>query len=221
MPHRTGRQLLLALASALFTATFAVGIYGLLHHPRTAGEPAASADPARSEGPSRSQPQQVSGPAPALAHTDDPVGYARSVATSLFDWDTASGYGPADYSSAVLRDADPSGEETPGLVADVATYLPTNAQWLNLATMEVSQRIAITGASVPGTWAAVLGQSRGTLRPGTTAVTIDGVRQRRGIWNGDAAASSHPVSFTVFLACRPSFDRCHVLRLSRLDAPLR
>jgi len=36
-----------------------------------------------------------------------------------------------------------------------------------------------------------------------------------------AAESSYPVSFTIFVACQPSFERCHVLRLSQLDNPLR
>ena len=52
-------------------------------------------------------------------------------------------------------------------------------------------------------------------------VTITGTRHRSGVWNGESAESSHPVAFTVFVACEPSFDRCQVLRLSQVDNPLR
>ncbi|WP_345520662.1 hypothetical protein [Nocardioides conyzicola] len=147
--------------------------------------------------------------------------YARAVASSLFDWDTTTGFLPVDYTAPVLADADPSGEETPGLLIDVATYLPTLEQWLDLGAMEVAQSLAIDEASIPASWAVADEQARGQLRPGTTAVTINGTRRRSGTWDGTAAETSSPVSFTVFVACAPSFDRCHVLRLSELDNPLR
>lgn len=157
----------------------------------------------------------------ALPRTTDPVAYARAVATSLFDWDTSLGFLPTDYTAAVLADTDPSGEETPGLLDDIATYLPTVEQWLDLGVMEVVQTIEIDEAFVPESWDAAVEQAHGHLRPGTTAVTIVGTRHRSGVWNGEVAESSYPVSFTVFVACPPAFDRCHVLRLSQLDKPLR
>ena len=75
----------------------------------------------------------------ALPHTHDPIAYAAAVATSLFDWDTGAGFLPTDYTSAVLADADPSGEETPALLHDVATYLPTVESGSISATLEVRQ----------------------------------------------------------------------------------
>jgi len=74
---------------------------------------------------------------------------------------------------------------------------------------------------VPAGWASAVDQAHGELRPGTIAVTIDGTRHRTGIWNGEASSTASPVSFTVFVACPPAFDRCRVLRLSQLDDPLR
>ena len=121
----------------------------------------------------------------SLPHTTDPVAYARAVAVSLFDWDTSAGFLPTDYTAAVLADADPSGEETPGLLDDVATYLPTVEQWLDLGAMEVVQTIEIDDAYVPDSWAAAVEQAHGHLRPGTTAVTITGTRHRSGVWNGE------------------------------------
>ena len=81
--------------------------------------------------------------------------------------------------------------------------------------------IEIDDAYVPESWTAAVQQAHGHLRPGTTAVTVTGTRRRSGVWNGESTESSHPVAFTVFVACEPSFDRCHVLRLSQLDNPLR
>ena len=222
MRNLTGRQLALVLAALLGAATLAVGVYGLARGPRSA---APASDPRR-EGTVKVEPgataaHVVSLDDRALPHTSDPVAYARAVATSLFDWDTAAGYLPTDYAAAVLADADPSGDETPGLLDDVATYLPTTEQWLNLGATNVVQSIDIAEASVPDSWVSALAQAHGRLRPGTTAVTISGTRHRSGVWNGDPAESSYQVAFTVFVACQPAFDRCHVLRLSQLDRPLR
>ncbi|MFC5731524.1 MULTISPECIES: hypothetical protein [Nocardioides] len=221
MSNLTGRQIMLLLGCALALITAAVGVYGLVRGP---GETAAESPDAR-----QTEVWAVADPTDAavglenraLPHTTDPVAYARAVAVSLFDWDTTAGFLPTDYTSAVLADADPSGEETPGLLADVATYLPTVQQWLDLGAMEVEQTIEVDEAYVPDSWSDAVEQAHGHLRPGTTAVTIMGTRQRTGVWNGEVAESSYPISFTIFVACQPSFERCHVLRLSELDNPLR
>ena len=222
MPTLTGRQILLLLAVAAAFALMGVGVYGLVRGPSESGAATrANHLVARPSGAPESIAPVESRDQRALPHTTDPIAYAKAVAVSLFDWDTSSGYLPADYSAAVLADADPSGEETPGLVDDVATYLPTTEQWLDLGAMKVVQSIEIDEALVPSSWPAAVEQAHGTLRPGTTAVTITGTRHRSGVWNGDVAESSYPVSFTVFVACPPGFDRCHILRLSQLDKPLR
>jgi hypothetical protein len=224
MSHLTGRQILLLLAGTLALTAVAVGVYGLVRGPGGVSQPPATS------GDAELRPVEVgalsTGPelAPqdrALPHTADPVTYARAVATLLFDWDTAAGFLPADYTAPVLTDADPSGEETPGLLADVATYVPTLEQWLDLGAMSVAQDLVIDESYVPASWAVADQQAHGQLRPGTTAVTITGTRHRSGVWDGTKATSSSSVSFTVFVACTPSFPRCHVLRLSELDNPLR
>ena len=221
MSTLTGRQSMLLVGCALALVTVALGIYGLVRGP--AG---TSAKPSED----RSVHVEVVGkPADpvdtlqerSLPHMADPIAYARAVAESLFDWDTSAGFLPTDYTAAVLADADPSGEETPGLLDDVATYLPTVEQWLDLGAVEVVQSIEIEDAYVPDSWGAAVEQAHGHRRPGTTAVTITGSRHRSVVWSGEVAESSYPVSFTIFVACQPSFERCHVLRLSQLDNPMR
>lgn len=221
MRNLTWRQIAVVLGCVLTFATLGVGLYGLVRgpdateptpHPRPSEEVAAIPD---------ATAPVVTLEDRALPHTTDPIAYAHAVAISLFDWDTSLGFLPTDYTAAVLADADPSGEETPGLIADVATYFPSVDQWLDLGAMEVRQAIEIDDAYVPDSWTAAVDQAHGSLRPGTTAVTITGTRHRTGVWNGESAESSHPVTFSVFVACEPSFDRCHVLRLSQLDNPLR
>ena len=155
-----------------------------------------------------------------LPKTDNPVVYAKAVAEALFDWSTTTGYAPSDYTSPVLADADPSGDELPGLIGDVASYEPTDTQWTELATMQVVQHLTITSAVVPSLWPQALAEAHGQLRPGTTAITITGVRHRTGAWYGQPASTSDPVSFTVFEACSPSWPDCHTLRLSQLNDPL-
>ncbi len=223
MPDLTRRQLALVVAAALAAITLAVGIYGLINGPRH-DRPASSVGELRSRPVQNTHADAAQARDPSaqqMPRTDDAVSYARAVATALFDWDTASGYLPADYEAPVLADADPSGEETPGLIDDIGTYLPTSEQWLDLATMNVSQTLAINSATVPARWESIAANAHGQLRPGTVAVTIRGKRERTGVWNGEHAAKTPAVAFTVFVACRPSFDRCHILRLSQLDNPLR
>lgn len=224
MPDLTRRQLALVIGAALAVVTLAVGVYGLATGPshrrdaeRETGSPAAAPAPA----PATPVTAETDPGRETLPRTNDPILFARAVASAMFDWDTASGYMPADYQAPVLADADPSGEETPGLISDIATYMPTVDQWLDLATMNVTQSLTIDGAAAPADWKSVLAQAHGQLRPGTMAVTITGTRHRAGVWDGEKSTTSSPVAFTVFVACQPAFDRCRVLRLSQLDDPLK
>ena len=209
---------LIAVASLIVLATIGVGVYGLIRGPGHPTSRANATAPGSSSSSSGSSSAAGQGPA-VLPRTDDPIVYAEAVAAALFDWSTTSGYGPSDYTSPVLADADPSGEELPGLVEDLAGYEPTSEQWTQLATMQVAQHLTISSAVVPSLWGEALAQAHGQLRAGTTAITITGVRHRTGVWYGPAA-TSNPVSFTIFEACSPAFSRCHTLRLSQLNDPL-
>ena len=94
--------------------------------------------------------------------------------------------------------------------------------WRQLTGHSTSQTITIENATVPAAWEDAVAQDRSaTLIDGMTAVTIDATRHRAGGTSEHEMTSDHPVAFTVFLACQPAFDRCHVLRLSELDNPLR
>ncbi len=216
----------LALVGVVVLAAIAVGVYGLVRGPGHTTVPrhapaetgTTSSAGSASPGATSSTP---SGPAPAvLPKTDNPVTYAKAVAEALFDWSTVSGYSPSGYTAPVLAGADPSGDELPGLIGDVASYEPTTEQWRQLATMQVVQHLTITSAVVPSLWPEALAEAHGQLRPGTTAITITGVRHRSGVWYGQPASTSEPVSFTVFEACSPSWPDCHTLRLSKLNDPL-
>lgn len=207
---------LIAVASLIVLATIGVGVYGLISGP---GHPTSRANATAPSSSSSSSSTAGQGPA-VLPQTDNPAVYAEAVAAALFDWSTTSGYSASDYTAPVLADADPSGEELPGLIEDIAGYEPTSEQWTQLVTMQVAQQLRITSAVVPSLWGEALVQAHGQLRPGTTAITITGVRHRTGVWYGQPATSSTPVSFTIFEACSPAFSRCHTLRLSQLGDPL-
>lgn len=226
MPASRRRLIVLIAVAVVVLATVGVGVYGLVRGPghtatsrhASAGTGTTSSTGAGSTGTTSSTP---SGPAPAvLPQTDNPVIYAKAVAEALFDWSTTTGYAPSDYTAPVLADADPSGEEIAGLVGDVASYEPTTAEWTELGTMKVVQHLTITSARVPSLWPEALAEAHGQLRPGTTAITITGVLHRTGVWYGQPASTTDPVSFTVFEACSPSWPVCHTLRLSQLNDPL-
>ena len=211
------RRLIIAVTAAgLVLVIPVVGLYGLVRSPAHA--PATSVVGSSTvANPSPTVGAQLNG----LVHTGDPVTYARAVARALFEWDTMSGLTLENYQSVVSEDADPAGIETSGLVNDLAVYFPTDVQWKQLRQYKTAETLTIQRAYIPPAWAQAVASDPKTIRPGTTAVTIDAVRHRTGSWYGTPATTSDPASFTVFVACQPTFPRCHILRLSGLNTPLK
>jgi hypothetical protein len=227
----SGRRLVLTVSVAIvLVGLIGVGVYGLAAGPPAA--PSPSSEPDTHTGTSSRPATAPSSPVttttaapgdglPALPHTDDPVLYARAVAETLLAWDTMSALAPDDHAGRVLDDADPAGLETPGLAADVANYLPTVKVWQQLRQHATVQSVTIDAAYVPDSWDDIAASAAAEqLREGTVAVTIEATRHRAGVWFDEPAEADHPTAFTVFVACRPAFGRCHTLRLSRLDDPL-
>jgi hypothetical protein len=152
--------------------------------------------------------------------TSDPEEFATLVSLALFTWDTTA-TDPGEVRGRLLAVADPTGEESPGLLADLDSYLPDAAAWTHLAQYSTRQWIEITTAEVPAAWTAALDATPASdVAPGTAAVTVTGTRHRAGVWEGDEVTSRHNVAFTVFVVCAPSYPTCHLLRLSELDNPL-
>ncbi|WP_460432901.1 hypothetical protein [Arthrobacter tumbae] len=227
---RSRHRLIAALAALVTVLVLAgVGVYGLLAGPPTANEDANGGSGPGPAGTAPSDPGAPGDPAPTatprlptVPASADPVTFARNVATALFAWDTASGFMPLDYTSVVLAVGDPAGAEQAGLAADIATYLPNRDAWIELRQYATAQHLTIDEVFVPEAWDAALEQAQpGQLAEGTTAYTIEGTRHRTGLWNDETVTSEHPVAFTVFLVCGPTYDTCHLLRLSQLDNPLR
>ncbi len=222
---KTRRRLVALIAAGIVLLLLAgVGIYGLLIGPRNTStdDPRPEPSPTLSR-PSSPGPSTLSLPrVPAVPRSTDPVTFAEGVATTLFAWDTALGLWPLDYTSAILAVGDPSRDEQAGLASDISTYLPNRDTWIELRQYATTQHLVIDTSFVPEAWADAVAQAQpGQIAPGTTAVTIEGTRHRSGIWNGQPVTSEHPVSFTVFVVCAPTYPTCHLLRLSQLDNPLR
>ena len=219
-----GRLIAVIAATLALLLLIGIGVYGLIAGPRQPNDP--SPDPAPTViAPGESEPGRPRPPRVIPSH--DPNEFARNVAEALFAWDTGSGLMPLDYSAAILEVGDPSGHEQAGLASDIAGYLPTREAWIELRKYATTQHLTIDNSFVPEAWDQAVEQAQpGQLTPGATAVTIEGIRHREGVWNGEAVTSEHPASFTVFLACPPPAPEfrtglCHVLRLSQLDNPLR
>lgn len=224
-PHPEERRkkrlfITLAVSGFLVIVLAAVGIYGLVTGPQQRPDqnaPNSSPPPIiapTNEGPTT--PELSS-----LPRTNDPDLYVRAVAQALFDWDTFTLLTPADHRGILIDDADPSGTETPGLITDLDGYIPSASTWRDLAEYRTTQHLEIDTMVVPELWAEAVAVSGGQIADGTHAYTVEGTRHREGIWYDDAVTSQHPVAFTVFVSCEPVFDRCHLLRLSELDNPLR
>lgn len=166
------------------------------------------------------------GTAPALEGTglpatSDAEQFSRAVAVAVFGWNTSTASGPAELVEPFMTVADPTGESSAGLASDLYGYLPTVEAWATLRQYETRQWLVITSLSIPELWATAVEQGSATLAPGTTAYTVTGVRHRAGMWEGEPVSSEHEVAFTVFVVCGPTYPECHLLRLSRLDNPLR
>lgn len=208
------RRLIVAALCALLLVT-AIGAYSLLaHDPSTdAGPPSPTLRAPRAEGSPQSGDHQS-------LRTSATEAFAERVAEALFAWDTQTMTTPTTTTELLVAVADPTGESSAGLVADVANYLPSDAMWIELRKYETRQWLEVTSTEVPDLWGTALDQAGDELAPGTSAVTVRGVRHRSGVWEGDAVASEHEVAFTVFMVCEPTYPECHLLRLSRLDDPL-
>ncbi|MCL6422284.1 MULTISPECIES: hypothetical protein [Micrococcales] len=218
--HARRRLVAWIIAGIALLVLIAVGVYGLLIGPPDTDTPPAPAPSERTVGPPPSE--KLTPRLPVIIATDDPEGFARSVAEALFTWDTGDGLMPADYSSVIVEVGDPTGYEQAGLASDISTYLPSREAWIELRKHSTSQYLSIETAAVPEAWAEAVDQAQpGQLPEGATAITIEGTRHREGIWQDDPVSSEHSVAFTIFLACPEDADSCHLLRLSELDNPLR
>jgi hypothetical protein len=212
------------LGALVVLVVVAVTAYGLLatrdvDSVRSAPVTAAANPPARVtvNPPTAQAPAGLS----PIAGTGDPVAFATAVARALFDWDTTGSQTRADHRGRLLAVADPTGVESPGLVADLGGYLPSAQTWDFLAGYDTRQWIDVTDLVVPGEWHAVAVAAGSELAPGTTALTVTGVRHRAGTWESREVAERFDVAFTAVVVCRPTYPRCYLLRLSRLDEPLR
>lgn len=215
-PLRRRLIVTLIVGAMALACMIGMGVYGLIRTPTHAAA-ASSATVLPLPSPAPTNVTQLR----TLAHTKDPITYAEAVARALFVWDTKSGLAAEDYQSVISEDADPSGAETSGLVNDLAAYFPTDAQWQQLRRYNTAENLTIKRAYIPAAWAQAAASDPSAVQLGTTAVTIEAVRHRTGSWYGTPAATSDPVSFTVFVACQPTFPRCHILRLSGPNTPLK
>ncbi|MBX3099503.1 MAG: hypothetical protein KF761_07970 [Salinibacterium sp.] len=221
----TRRTLVIVLAvTAVLLALMAIGVIGLL---LGGGHTPAPTSPATRAPAARTPPGTAS-----VRPSMDAVLFGRRVAAVLFDWDTTTPGGTAAILDALVAVGDPSGEDVPGLYADAAGYLPTAAQWEQLAEYATTQRLVIDTATIPESWSGIVGDPANPLPAGTTAVTVEGTRVRAGEWFGQTTRKQFPVAFTMFLSCPPATDRpstpnsstedsCRLLRLSILGEPLR
>lgn len=219
---RSRRRLIISLiASGLILLILAgVGIYGLLTGPTrpAPGNDAPGTSPTATRAPGDEPGTPGLSPLP---RTNDAERYVRAVALALFDWDTFTLLTPGDHRAVLIEDADPTGTETPGLIADLDGYFPSASTWRDLAEYRTRQHLEIDRMYVPAQWEEAVAASAGQITEGTVAYTVEGTRHRAGVWYNDPVDSAHPVAFTVFLSCEPVFDRCHLLRLSELDNHLR
>ncbi|WP_162891198.1 hypothetical protein [Aeromicrobium sp. A1-2] len=219
-PELRRRRLIVAAATAVVLLAAAI-TYVLLTRNQAAAPPPA--DPTTATAPQMpvgppAEPDD--GTLPKLPSVADPVEFADLVAHAIFDWDTNALAPRAAYVERIATIADPTGEETPGLISDVDAYLPPETTWIDLREYETRQWIGVESVEVPAKWATALEQGSATLAPGTTAYTITAVRHRDGIWDDKPVSSRHDVTFTVFIICAPTYDACRLLRLSLLDEPL-
>ena len=220
-PGRRRLVLLVAVSAGVLAAFVGVGLYGLVLAPST-GTAAPSLDPTpQTVAPVAPDPTAPVAAQPAIRSTVDAEAFARDAADALITWDTTE-FELTDYAQVIVDAGDPSGVESAALASDVRTYFPTADAWSKLRTYGTRQWLTIDEAFVPASWNDALNQAaEDDLLRGTVAYTVSGTRHRAGIIGTQAQETSRPIAFTLFIACEPSFDECHLLRLSEVDNPLR
>lgn len=212
--RKTGLIIAAAITAGIVLLIVAIGVYGLI-----IGPPESEPD----EAPVAGSSQSPSPPAPDIEkvpQTTDPDRFVTAVAQALFTWDTHTTFSPHDYRQELLEVADPTGYETNGLIADMENYLPDQQTWTALQEYQTRQWLEIDEIVVPQSWEEALEVGGQAMVEGTAAYTVTGTRHREGIWYEQEESSSHQVAFTVFIACPPEGEPCHLLRLSVLDQPL-
>ena len=219
--HRALIALIVLLTLALVAGGLRLVAPGHPAEDRTAASPAQPATPPHDvDGPAAAPTFPTAGPGTPIDQTTDPDGFARSVAGALFAWDTTS-TNLTDLTERLVTVADPTGEETPGLLLDLRTYLPTSQAWTHLGQYQTRQWLEVTDVTEPAEWREGLAQAPdGAVIEGTTARTMTGVRHRAGTVDGAAVSASSQVQFTIFMVCAPAHEQCHLLRLSASDAAL-
>jgi len=209
---RRARTVILIITAVVLLGLGGVGVYGILTPPRPmARTPATSGSPSTTLTPT---------PTGSQAPSRDPEPFATQVAQTLFNWDSTTDT-PTAIRDRLLAWADPTGDETPGLVSDIDTYLPSADVWATLRGYGTTQTLQIDSVDVPASWPGILASaSPGQLLSGTVAYTITGTRHREGVAFGQPAVSDTPVAFTMFITCAPSFPQCHLMRLGQPGNPL-
>lgn len=198
------------LLGAFVLVAVIVGTTGLVNG--SSNDPEAIPSPSESIRPSSPEPSGESDEHP-LPETDDAVRYARAIAMALYNWNTGNAT-PTTVADALIADGDPSGLELNGLASDIRLHLPTAEQWELLREYKTTQALRVDTAAVPDSWSEIAREQADQLVPGTVAVNIFATRTRAGIWQDGITQSNSTVSFTVFVACSPGFDRCRLLRIS-------
>lgn len=212
---------LIVMVTAGVSVTLMLGAIAIAFDSRPSEQDTRPTAPARPAISATAEDAKIDPAASAVPRSTDPREFVRDVAIAIFAWDTRTASGPAELIEPFLTIADPTGESSPGLVSDLAGYLPTHDAWVDLRRYETRQHLEITTVSVPELWSSAVEQSAGALAPGTAAFTVHGTRHRSGMWEGRPVTSEHGVAFTVFVVCAPTYPTCHLLRLSRLDDPLK
>lgn len=215
---RRRRRLIVIVGATAFLVSSFVTCAALVHHP--ASRIGHAAPRLKSNAASTVAPEPRVVELPRLRPTRDPETFARLVAQALFEWDSATMTGRDAHIEQLIAVGDPTGESTAGLLEDLDNYLPTPKAWIDLGQYDTKQWLSLDSATTPAQWAEAETQASDELLPGTTALTIRGVRHRSGVWEGASVTSEHDVAFTVFIVCAPSYRECHLLRLSMLDKPL-
>ncbi|WP_341998870.1 hypothetical protein MRBLWH7_000510 [Microbacterium sp. LWH7-1.2] len=222
-PHPAHRRVivLVAIGLGILASLVGVGLYGLTLAPQPdAGSPTATPTP-QDVAPTAPGPTESRVAPHVIRSTTDAEDFARDAAEALITWDTTE-FELTDYAQVIVDAGDPSGIESAALASDVRSYFPTTDAWAQLRIYGTRQWLTIDEVFVPTSWNDALAQAtEGELLPGTIAYTISGTRHRAGVVGTDAQETSRPIAFTMFIACEPSFNECHLLRLSEVDNPLR
>lgn len=158
---------------------------------------------------------------PQLPRTPDADAYATAVAALVFGMDTRA-LGPADYTDALLAEADPTLTATgqADLENLIDERVPADEEWARMRANAQWSGIEVIDVWQPGSWAQVV--TAGQAQPGWALRNVTGIQTTHYFDAGAAQVTTRERTITIGMRCPAEgtdVDRCRLVLIGATVVP--